>query len=272
MKEGFNHETKSSLYIDLDSLYDTRLAILEAVDPAYAAYLLTHDYYTREYDKFIFIDEATYDLIWRNRDINYLKSALTTPMVDFVAKFVSDSIERRNSSPFDSNIEIYLNIWPYKMSTETAKQFAKPILKIIDGENIALNIVNMKPSDVTIKWCREKLAVMVMYEVSEWLESNFTNKSSGFKVMHIPDITVIVPELYNGVAKTKEEIHSLQKQYGNLFRFTEEALKLFIGLAMFPIESFCADIPEEMLTKIKERYPDMKLVDDTKVDDDQSSL
>ena len=262
MKEGFNHETKSTLYIDLDSLYDTRLAILEAVDPAYASYMMTHGYFNRVVDKFEFIDDATYSLIWRTRSMNILKNAITTPMVKFIGRFLLDSIERRESSPFDADIKIYLNIWPYKMTKQQAEQLAQPVLNIIKDQEVELNIINMKPSDITVKWCREHLAVMVMYDWGIWIDANFENGNKGFLENTIPDICVIVPELYNYRWTQKQE-DTYKRKYGNLFRVAEEAARFMMDLTMFPISDFCADIPNDMLLKIKERYPAIELVDDT---------
>ena len=45
---SINFETKNSLYINLDTLYDTRLATLNYIDPKLAKLAIANGYYERD--------------------------------------------------------------------------------------------------------------------------------------------------------------------------------------------------------------------------------
>ena len=259
MKKGFNFETKNGLYVDLDSLYDTRLAIIEAIDLNYSKYLLATTWNTRVEDKFPFIDDEAYKLLWKNRESDLLETALPTGIFDIIFNFFESSIRRQDASPYNSSMNIFVNIWPYKLTKYKASQYLKNILALQENSaNVA--IINTNPNNITAKWCRENLSCICMYDYQDWLESN-TNDDEGFKKYTIPDVDFYVPALYFN--KRMEEAEELDyiRRHGSPFRALEKLCKPIISLVALPISNFNAVLPNDVLEGIKKEYAGTKLDD-----------
>lgn len=86
--------------IELDALFDTRMATLSRMGIENVEQAIVSGYYQREFDVFEGIDMDVYSDLYRQRDHNTLKEAMITPMVEFVNIFVRQTIQAFISSPF----------------------------------------------------------------------------------------------------------------------------------------------------------------------------
>ena len=78
---GFNPYLQG-VYIDLDSIFDTRFAVLEQVDPVLALNALKAGWGSRQTDIFEGLDKKLFDALYASRDTSVLAIAPRTMAMD----------------------------------------------------------------------------------------------------------------------------------------------------------------------------------------------
>lgn len=247
-----NFETKNGLYLDLDSLYDTRLATLESIDPRLAKTAIANGYYKRDEDVFPHVDKKTFRELYDQRGEDLLETAMVTNVLSILSTFIKDSIRRVCETPSKGEINVFLNVYPYQIDKTTAHAMLKPLSKLTAG-SANVHILNLKPEHLTLRYCRDNFSLMVMYDFEQWLEIHTRNDA--FRNTPIPDITLFVPELYlTPVKPTQEELREVVRQGSHPFRSVERMAKHMVGLSMIEIEHYCANIPPPVIEEIMKAY------------------
>ncbi len=247
-----NFETKNGFYLDLDCLYDTRLATLELLDHRLAKMAIANGYYKRTRDIFPFVDKKTFNELYALRDVSTLDKAIMTSALDVLANFTKDAVRQVNESPHSDEINVFLNVYPYKIDRATAQAMLEPLSKLT-GKVANINLLNIPVEKVSLKFCRENLSLMMMYDFEDWLE--FNAKNDMFRSYPIPDVCLFVPELFivDGPVD-EEEIKSMIQQGTHPFRAVEKMARNLIDLTMIDISYYCARIPEAIIDEIKKEY------------------
>lgn len=246
-----NIEEKNGLYLDLDVLYDTRLATLELINKDLAKYSLANGYLQREEDVFKFVDKETFRKVYDGRDIAVLEKAAMTRVPEIIKNFMQDSIKKVTTSPFSSAINVFLNVYPYRIDKETARNMLEPLSNLTGGfANV--HVLRFSPEQLTLQFCKDNLALMLMYDYEDWLEIH--TKNDAFRKCMIPDITLFVPELYFNKKPSEEELRSIVKEGNHPFRALEKLAAPLIGLSLIQIEYFCALFPDGFLQEIESKY------------------
>lgn len=244
-----NFESKNGLYFDLDSLYDTRLGTLDLIDSRVAKIALVNGYDKRQQDKFPFVDKKTFRDLYKLRDKEVLDRSMPTRIPLLIGNFIKDSVNRVTSSPYKGEINVYLNVYPFKLSQTLAKQMLEPLAELT-GHFAHVHILNLPPEKIDLRFCREHFSLMVMYDFEDWLEIHTKNEQ--FKTIPIPDITLFVPELYlTEKVPTVEELRVMVRESMHPFRALERMAKNLIDLNMISIDNYCALIDPRYIEELK---------------------
>lgn len=247
-----NFETKNGLYLDLDCLYDTRLATLELLDERLAKIAIAEGYYKRTRDAFPFVDQKTFAEIYARRDTETLSKAMMTKALDVLANFTKDSVRRVGETPYQSEINVFLNVYPYAIDKPTAQAMLEPLAKLT-GHVANINLLNLPIEKISLKFCRENLSLMMLYEFEQWLE--FNTKNDMFRSYPVPDVCLFVPELFlTDKEISDDDIRMMVQQGAHPFRAVERMAKNLIDLTMLDIDYYCAQMPEPIIEEIKETY------------------
>lgn len=244
---SINFETKNSLYINLDTLYDTRLATLNYIDPKLAKLAIANGYYERDTDSFSMISGKDFDRVYSLRDWDYIKDAIPTNSLQIVGNFLNDATKRQLETPFTAAAEIYLNVYPYVLTRDQAVKLAEPLADI--ANNIAtIKLVHVPPIEMTPQWCKDRFSLMLMYtEYQDWI--NLHLEKQNFDKCTIATIVTLVPQIYI-TRPSDEEIALAVKNHGDPFKAAEQCLAPIVGIGYADIRYWCANIPSEAIASI----------------------
>jgi hypothetical protein len=230
-----------SFYTTLDSVLDTRLGCLRKHFPhrfenKEAVEAITKDYGTRRYESFPGIGCSEFRALYLTRDKVDLSLSSPTELRDelirFAVKIKYDAVQ--NNTNYIPNL--VLNTYPYVLESDKEKKDLAVAMRIMVCNELDVEIVYIKPEELTPSYCIKNYVCMAMYDYSEWLDIH-TN-SGAFQSTPIPEITLMVPEVWLDSSFSEEEFKVSRK--GKTVADTLEVMASgFIGLQFIPVTIFC---------------------------------
>lgn len=227
--------TSSVLYIELDCLLDTRLAVLYSFGEALLKTAFTEAYYERVQDVFPGIDRETFNQRYVQRDKRCLKNAMATAMVQFVKEFVNETLHLAASSPHQLIPKVVVNTFPYVLTEEETTTLVKAFVVLTDSL-CDVQLIHEPISALTPSFVKRHYSIMVMYEYYQWIEYHCAN--DGFKRVTCPEVSLIGPILYFKELPSAAELRLAKEINTTPFRAFELQAGPFIQLALLPIENF----------------------------------
>lgn len=219
----------STIFVELDTLLDTRMSTLNSMGVQALKSALDAGYHDRPFDIFPGVDEAVYRQLYAKRGKSALTQAMMTPIVEVVKEFVTSTLDNVNNSPFHYKPKVMLNVYPYKLvESEIAVLIAA--LRGITLGLADIEAVDMSLEEITPLFVKANLSVMIMYQYDMWLEAH--SLSGAFKKHTAPEVAMIGPRIY-----FKKPL-KLPDPAEDPFTALEQLASPFIGLALLPIEKF----------------------------------
>lgn len=187
----------SKIYIDLDSIMDTRISTLAKLDNELAGELLkTEAYWYRESDHWdtltggvINQDSFTQTYAKRNKDL--LKSSFITGIFGPLAKVMADNELAMAEGALNKPISFEINIWPYKLDPVEMDAFIE-LFKYRLGVDVPVTMCSVPLESVTPTFLTDRYASAFMYSFHEWIKFHLEEL---VKYQH-PDFILVVPKLF----------------------------------------------------------------------------
>jgi hypothetical protein len=224
--------TYSSILIELDCLFDTRLCTLASMGDDILNKAFNDNYFTRLIDRFVGIDNDLYSTSYDKRDKSILKYAYITPLSDLIKEFSVRAHKQIISSPFHSKPKIIVNTYPYILTDEEADNIIQGLITLTEG--IAdIELINNTYEDLTPAYIKQ-LDIVVMYRYDIWLETHSKNKL--LTKTTCPDVELLAPGIFFKQV-TDKNIKPLES-----FKAMEELTAPFISLKLLPIKEFCVKL------------------------------
>lgn len=242
------------VYVDMDSLFDTRFAVLEQVDPVLALHNLKNGWNKREQDVFEGIDKKLFDELYETRDNSVLAIAPGTQVVDALRVWVVKALQTIAGSPNGDKVVIFVNVWPYLISKDHARQIGNTVLELV-GKTVEIRMINVDIKTICTQTAKRYFSAMFMYEWDVWLETNTTNGS--FERQRIPDVTLYAPRLLKKGVLTDELRLQLEQSAApgvSLFDYFEMIAGPHIGLEFIEPGFFSNYMPTDYI----EHYEEMR--------------
>lgn len=164
-----------NVYTDLDSLLDTRHALLYCIDPELSKRVIDNlSYRNRKRDQFENLSMDIFRTLYRNRGKSLLEITKPTHISGLISKHIIT--EMRDLSN-DGIFKIYVNTQPYDLTDEEVSELLTLLCRMFP-EFIGIEIVNMSYDEVDPNWIKDnEIKTMFMYEAMAWLEyQNSTTK------------------------------------------------------------------------------------------------
>lgn len=230
------------VWVDLDTLLDTRLATLCRIDPELVPVCLSNRYLDRPIDDWEYmtnnaITRDTFDEAYRDRDKDTLKEAVPTQMVEFLGKESRRHTERRLTSAEVNNVEVVVNIWPYDF-TEAEKTTLIAMVAHYLGEETDITVERQPLEYLTPRLLRDSYSAVVTYEFNEWFRIHHQELDKG----GCPRVTIYGPELFlkeiPDPDTVKEELADFTTQ--DPFRLLEMSVVTRFNLQLLPAWYFSA--------------------------------
>lgn len=233
---------KQGIYIELDALLDTRLSTIIAVAGEDAALnVLSNGYFTRASDNFVGVIKEEFDLAYANRTKDALINATVTKVLGLVNEFVFAMNKQAVLGPMHAGPKIVLNIYPYVLTEEEINVIIRGLVAATN-KSVDIKAVRLSPDNITPVYCKDQFAVMFMYQYDKWFEAQAAN----FDNARCPELTCIVPSLYFVKEPTKEELVELVNKNMHPLSAMEMLSSVFIGLKLYEVEMFCANVANNL--------------------------
>ena len=215
------------IYIDLDVILDTRMALLYTLSEDLAVAEFTSGKYgKRVRDNFGNVSNNVFNMLFRRRNKGLLKYALPSN----IFKLVNEVIVGHLTDSITTNYpKMYVNIYPYQLNSDEQQV----VLGMISGlfKHCVYELVymdNMK--DLTPTWVKDNVKTIIKYDGLEWLENH--NKLLNLTSTPLLDRTLIVPAIFTGPLPKNVKIDS------KLFISTATSIKSLIKVMFTDIYYF----------------------------------
>ena len=212
------------IYTDLDTLYDTKITLLNMIDPR-----LVREYLSREYDILdhtLYLSNKAFDKIYRERDKRVLLGSKNSSIVDLIRRIVSDiDTKNKTTTSIPSVLNLIINTYPYKLDTDEQLVIKEFMSKYI----LYLSNIDIIYKEVIEDELLSKINIMVRRDGLKWFMDNRLI-NPGFKV---PNLKLIVPDdmTMSGLTKMDVDVDKLKE-------YLETTLMLDVCLEFIEKEAF----------------------------------
>ena len=229
--------TVAALFADLDALMDARLATLYTFGESVVEAALKAGYLNRPIDQFRDVDPKEFKHRYDNRVTNkeIIRNLTLTPLVSLVKEFVYTINAKKQDTPEISKPKLYINIYPYNFNEEEQKVFLDVFVTITKG-TCDIEIVRMSNEDLTPKFVKDNLALILKYDYIQWLELHSANEN--FKKTMCPEVSLFGPAIYFEKLPDVIELKKMQDSKMTAFSAMELTVKPLISLKLLNIDSF----------------------------------
>jgi hypothetical protein len=233
--------------VELDAILDTRLALMDTLDPEAAVKLIQSPaYFKRQVDKFEAIcgmDDQIYQEAWKTRTKDVLKRAINTPTIDLVHYMLIEVENLALTDPMIAGARLDINVYPYKLTQAERDGIAWAIAHRA-GWRSRIRVLDQPPIYFTPAIVRHDYQVMVMYNHNAWLEAQSSELFAS--EVGLPGVTLYAPRLAKDEMPPKES-YDLRK-YGvkhefDIFEAVAHAVTQYITLEYLPIDQYCIAWP-----------------------------
>lgn len=211
-----------TMYVELDSLFDTRLSFLKIMTDGYEVPEI--NYHNRERDNFGIIPEVVFKHYYYFRNKRVFKNALPTRVIDLCIDIISTYI-RTNESV--NKFSLIVNIYPYPL-TRIELHNLEEMFKSLFIET-EVTFISCDPYELNMEWVSNDVECLIMYDGLKWLE--YKNIIGELRKYPITDKILIVPKRIDGIGDgkilSKKDIDFLSVMYKPLVQLEIVDLKTF---------------------------------------------
>lgn len=211
--------TVKCIYIDLDSLFDTRLGCLAEIDPKLVIQALDEGFLKRTCDKFSFIKKDNFDKLYKLRNVETLRLSPFTACHKLLSTVCVNILKGSVDGPEITGAKVVVNINPYKLSEVEAGDLLNLIVEKT-GRLVEVQLVDIPFEQLTLEHCEKNYDVIFMYDYMYFLEQNVTAKRH--LKYSLNDRILIAPEIFLQEI-TKKELDKIYRGNPVLSSFTPAA-------------------------------------------------
>jgi hypothetical protein len=224
---------KQGVYVELDVLLDTRLGTIARISEDAAIKTLENGYHTREIDMFEFVDTEAFKTLYAQRDSSTLSKSMCSGAIELIRDLVGLLSEQAQLTPYHSGARVVVNTYPYSLSAEEQSEIGKAIAVWMNGLAL-VELVDLKPEELTPNHCKSNFAMMLMYEYEHWMEMH----TEAFRTTQLPEVKLLVPMLYFKARPSAEELAQCIKEAAHPMHALEIQASPLIGLQMTDVKYF----------------------------------
>lgn len=220
-----------NIYVDMDSLFDTRLALLYYLDRHVAEEEASSGrYYSRVIDEFQYIPYVMFKTLYRDRNKSLLNLAAPTNILTLVKDYYLELATNASLIDNQERIVIYVNTHRYDLNITEQIIFEESMQKFIG--NVDIKLIDMPDIDITPTWINQNVAIMFMYNGMDWLELH----TSTLELISrpLPDIILHTPALVTGNKSGVKHIPDVDQFFDQI----EDVSKLLIDIKLLPANDF----------------------------------
>ncbi len=243
------------LYADLDSLFDTRFAVLEEISPRLAIENLVNGWQTRKADVPIGMPLEDFQTLYSLRTDETLAKASQTEVLELMRHWVADIVKLSAGSPDKTTVRIFINVFPFELSEKQARELGEQF-KAFFPPDVDLTMLNIDPKKITPATAKKYFAGMFMYDYHLWKEHHA--KEGNFKDIKLPDTALYTPGIFHGKMPTEAELREYTENKIDIFKEWEMYVGPIIGIEFLPVQVFSTQLPAGLFTDMAALEPFLK--------------
>lgn len=210
------------IFVDIDTILDTRMALFRRHDYKRAAIWLANGYRARYSDEFWKVSpdvskEALQD-DWANRDVSLLRESVKTQGGLLLARIIASIDWGPHHGEHDNHVIVTVNTAPYSLSpieVEGLQRVLETDLPIVHE----FKIVNIPLWTLDPRHLGDNYDLVIMYNFMEWFRS-YPDRMSEFEMRNVD---VVVPRLFHELPeKDSEDWKALES--GDMFELLSARL------------------------------------------------
>lgn len=247
-KEGDTED----IYLDLDTILDTRLGTLAMLGEKHAvAALDSGRYHKRMNDEFDGVSREEFRDAYAKRNIDTLKLSVLTNVVFFLRRLIKDSLLSSVIHQRTEKMCFTVNVYPYDFSDPDLVGMLIACIRFHTYSTSSVRIVSIPDEELTPEFCLQNYQIMIRYEWVKWVDKH----RSFFEKKGVPTLSLVVPELFYDTLPTQDDIDRLDLKKQNPFRMTETVTAALFRLKHMPVSLFSIheNINKENAREICER-------------------
>lgn len=232
------------IYIDLDTLLDTRFTILTYIDLNLAHSVLTDDsYYSRTYDEFGYVNNAVFKRCYNGRNKEILSNSLPTDIYKLLSSEASLLINKRLDVELIDTIELDVNTYPYRLNEQEKKDLVRSIVQYTLIGSLSVDFIYKNPMEITLSNVYSKYDSVFMYDGLKWLDYQICCRS-GLALT----TKLYIPSLLGKPVKFRSE-----KDLENTFNGMNDMYQLYMNVTTLHTELFSVkyELKDMMLSRLK---------------------
>lgn len=249
---GEKQKDADNIYLDLDTILDTRMGTLAVLGEEHAvAALDSGRYHRRLIDEFHNVPKQVFREAYAKRDIETLKRSVLSNVVFFLRRLIKDSLLEAVLNQRVEKMCFTVNVYPYDFSDPGLVEMLIGCIRFHTYSTSSVQIVSLSNEELTPEFCESNYQIMIRYEWVNWVDKH----KAFFEKKGIPGVSIVVPELFYDEVPTQDDIDRLDMKKQNPFRMTETITAPLFRLKHMPVSLFSIheDIKKENAADIVER-------------------
>lgn len=227
---------KNSIYVEIDALLDTRLALFLDLDQVAARSWLETSYRMRYSDEFWKISQVVtkeeVQKAWSKRDVTLLRKAIRTQVPELIQTIISSIDWGLQCAGEDNYVELTINTAPYELTNEERTKM-RELFEYVFPMVRTVKIVHVPIWALSPRSLGETYDLVMFYNFMEWFRT-FSERMDDFE---LGNIHVIAPKIFANLPdEGTEQWKSLAQE--NVFDFLTGRLWGRCQLSFETIDTF----------------------------------
>jgi len=241
-----SREHGTSLYIDLESILDFRLATLSLIDDEFAASLLTDSRYVdRNRDDLWFAAQGKFDVrvysdLYRARDATYLQHAKPTAIFWLLGKIISEHMVSTAQPHGFKDIEVVINAYPFVLSEDATSVMENAVSIYLDAK-VAIRSIYEDPATISPYAMKSRFTDVIMYDFNYWVMAHQDVLAQA--QMH--PCVIYTPAIMRGPEPDQEKMADIRNEFKdnvNPFEWTAQWLMDVVSLRYVDVRHFSIEL------------------------------
>lgn len=236
-------ETIQGIYVDLDALLDTRLSTLFLIHEDLVSAALNNGYAERLQDAFTNLHPSLtldkFKELYAGRDNEVLHNASYTRVLNVLKEAVTRLVKMRVATPFATEIQIYVNAYPYTLTEKEEQDIAKSLLYHTSNQ-VDVQFLRLSDKELLPEYCSKTFSLMIRYDYAQWIDGHA--ETNAIKYHPLTMVKVLVPERFEVRLPNREEWERMKSGKFDPFKNMEVTWAPIVGLNFLPIGTFSIDL------------------------------
>jgi len=207
-----------SIYLDFDTIFDTRLGTLIKYDKKVSDSIMKdHSLYydNRIYDEFLHINNRLFNKLYSNRDSEILSLSPLSNILKVVANEINLTTIKKLDRQETITLNLTINVYPYKLEDEFLETLRKYLIVYIGDANIDIEYIYIEDKDMTLKYVSDNFDIMFKYDFISWLDYQILSSN-----YNAPEVLLYIPALsMNPIVSKAETIESVFESLCNMYKY-----------------------------------------------------